>query len=128
MVNKIRCTINFDYCIRLVNVTKVQGHDDSLPYVADFEVAVRDEDFKKIGRLYNDGWGGCTQFLDFDDEGKHILSEIETHLNTITWGAGDMTLPLTLELLCDIMAEEKLHCNLSIYSIPYFLSVMSNIQ
>lgn len=128
MTNKIRCTINFDYCIRLVNVTKVQGHDDSLPYVADFEVAVKDEDFKKIGRLYNDGWGGCTQFLDFDDEGKHILSEIETHLNTITWGAGSMTLPLTLELLCDIMAEEKLHCNLSIYSIPYFLSVMSNIQ
>lgn len=125
MKNKIRCTINFDYCIRLVNVTKVQGHDDSLPYVADFEVAVRDEDFKKIGRLYNDGWGGYTQFLDFDDEGKHILSEIETYLNSITWEIDGMALPLTLELLCDMMAEEKLLCNRSIYSISYFLS---NIQ
>ncbi len=60
----IVCKLTPSIWVALANVRENMGHDDSLPYQADIFVYDKDNcpendiAFKKIGSIWNDGWGG----------------------------------------------------------------------
>ena len=54
--NFIGVTFN-NYKVVVNNAKKVSGHDDTLPFNADFEV-YKDGNLFFDGKAWNDGWGG----------------------------------------------------------------------
>ena len=60
----IICKLSEKIWIGLGNTRENYGHDDSLPYQADIYIHDADNcpegdtSFKRVGTIYNDGWGG----------------------------------------------------------------------
>lgn len=63
----ILCQLTPTFFVALARLRENQGHDDSLPYQAEVYVGEKTSPketeirFKKIGCVYNDGWGGQSQ-------------------------------------------------------------------
>ena len=61
------CVLSDKIWLGLSNIRENYGHDDSLPYQADMFIMDKDNNpdgstaFKKIGIVWNDGWGGDSQ-------------------------------------------------------------------
>jgi hypothetical protein len=50
-----------NFTIVVTNAREVYGHDDSLPYNADFTLLENNKEVAK-GRAFNDGWGGPSNY------------------------------------------------------------------
>jgi len=97
----------------LSDIRENYGHDDSLPYQAD--VFVMDSDnqpegshaFKRIGSIWNDGWGGDSNFtplaqtIYFKDIIQKVREECAKH--QMYWD-GKPFAEFTLEDVCDTLA------------------------
>lgn len=73
------------YTLFIINAREVMGHDDSLPYNANFELRNNDNNKVISGRVWNDGWGGCSN-VELDNpkqqEGIDELNDyIKEHLH-----------------------------------------------
>jgi hypothetical protein len=122
-MSKITCKINDDLVIALVNVQKVYGHDDSLPFQADIYVKSEKlgfHEFACVGHAFNDGWGGDTVI-----ESAHylnILNTIDSMLkNTyqIHIKKPEISWAVRLDYLVSIMAES------SIYRRKTYMDIMN---
>jgi hypothetical protein len=111
-MGKITCKINEDLTIALVNVQKTYGHDDSLPFQADIHVKSEKlglPELTRIGRAFNDGWGGDTVI-----ESAHyrpLLNEIEKYLTQnyqIHIKKPEISWAVRLDYLISIMAERSI--------------------
>lgn len=49
------------YTLIIRNPREVMGHDDSLPYNAEFAIFYNDKEVAH-GEIWNDGWGGDSQY------------------------------------------------------------------
>lgn len=115
--DSITCVINNDLKITLKNVTETYGHDDSLPFRADIYVQSNELGFPeptKIGRAWNDGWGGDSviesdshlgiiRYLD-----GYLISHYQIHIKKpeISWA-------VHLDYLVSIMAELNIYRKLT---------------
>lgn len=69
------------FTIIVKDAKEVYGHDDSLPYNADFIVKKHDKEVFR-GIAYNDGWGGLSNYeiTEGDKEKAHeIINEINEY-------------------------------------------------
>ena len=112
-MSKITCKINDDLTIALVNVQKVYGHDDSLPFQADIHVKSKELGFPeltRIGYAYNDGWGGGTVIE--SAHYRNILNTIDGMLINnyqINIKKYNMSWAVRLDYLVSIMAEQSIY-------------------
>ena len=82
--NFIGVTFN-NYKVVVNNAKKVSGHDDTLPFNADFEV-YKDGNLFFDGKAWNDGWGGPS-CLNYDKKNnKQKEEELDNVCQSIfTW-------------------------------------------
>lgn len=111
---QILCFFNNDLAIGLSGVRENMGHDDSLPYQAEVFIYDRENNpdgsmaFQKLGEIWNDGWGGESNFTltdtrnRFKDYLKKVTELCELHY--MYW-KGSIIGSYKLTDLCDIMAE-----------------------
>lgn len=96
--------------IGLTNCRENMGHDDSLPYQAEICVALKPDcsDFRKIGTVVNDGWGGMSEIrIDRTDENKKLLDEISEACkeHEMYFDGKKSSLKFNLPTTLDCMAE-----------------------
>ena len=63
---QMKCILGGNTVLGLAGIRENIGHDDSLPYQAEIYLTEKGmhaspEDYRKIGTVYNDGWGGMSQ-------------------------------------------------------------------
>lgn len=123
---QIICRLSDTMHIGLAAVRENMGHDDSQPYQAEIHIADQEtfpspkKDkllFSKVGRVYNDGWGGMSQVsaeysndkektatnIALLNKAKELCRKHTIHYEGRTLG------PYSLDYLCDIMAENYLN-------------------
>ena len=93
-----------NYKVVVNNAKKVSGHDDTLPFNADFEV-YKDGNLFFDGKAWNDGWGGPS-CLNYDKKNnKQKEEELDNVCQSIfTWEftAGERKFEMT-EKLVDVV-------------------------
>ena len=95
------------YEIGLTNFRRNAGHDDSLPYQANVYV-----NGKRVGEVFNDGWGGISTIVPLNDKGQETIAEVEKYLaeNKEKYPMGEPIGSVqlyydSLDFVCDILAE-----------------------
>lgn len=111
---QILCMLNDFLYLGMSGIRENMGHDDSLPYQAEVFVYDRENNpdgsiaFQKIGEIWNDGWGGESNFTltDTRERTQEYLKKVtelcESH--QMYWD-GKPFGSYKLTDLCDIMAE-----------------------
>jgi len=111
---QILCVLSDKLTIGMTSIRENMGHDDSLPYQA--EVFILDKEnnpdgsmaFQKMGEIWNDGWGGDSNFTltDQRERFKDYLKEVTELCNQhkMYWD-GKPFGSYELTDLLDIMAE-----------------------
>jgi len=104
----ISCSISNTLSIKLMNVRKVYGHDDSLPYNADVYICDLEHDLPcltMVATAWNDGWGGpsCVSATlpKYNDYLKHLDEYLK---KTFVVKFGKYSWDLTLEQLVEYLA------------------------
>lgn len=59
------------------NPREVMGHDDSLPYNAEFAIFHNDKEVAR-GEIWNDGWGGISCYRTESQRNPHADFEVDT--------------------------------------------------
>ena len=59
------------------NPREVMGHDDSLPYNAEFAIFHNDKEVAR-GEIWNDGWGGMSCYRTESQRNPHADFEVDT--------------------------------------------------
>ena len=79
---EIYCMLTKTLWLGLANVRENYGHDDTLPYQADVFILDADAQpkFKKIGSIWNDGWGGDSVFEISDKENTEAYRKLADDL------------------------------------------------
>lgn len=106
------CVLSDTLWFGLSDIRENYGHDDSLPYQADMFIMDKENipegetAFKKIGIVWNDGWGGDSNIepalLKGSDE--YIRKAQELCKNHKEYYNGEPFADYDLESLCDYMA------------------------
>ena len=73
----ITCEVNPFLQIVLMNVRKVFGHDDSLPFNAEVYVRKDNGILTHVANAWNDGWGGETNIDPISKDVQPLLIEAE---------------------------------------------------
>ena len=102
--NEISLNIG-DYTLIVSKAHEVHGHDDSLPYNANFEV-FKNNKLYVSGRAWNDGWGGTSVVEPNNVEDNDKLIEFDNLCKkTIVFKWHDREIPLGIDDTIDILAE-----------------------
>lgn len=66
-----------NYLLIVRNPREVMGHDDSLPYNAEFAIFLNDKEVAR-GDIWNDGWGGMSCYRTESQRNPRADFEVDT--------------------------------------------------
>ena len=135
----IICELTPTLFVALARLRENQGHDDSLPYQADIYIGEKaspkedDIHFKKIGYVYNDGWGGQSEIRAEHQDGQldinrgyfeKIGKECSKH---DAYYKGKPFMKYNKRYLFDLMAEGYLYSNMKRKTLGYWFDDHPNV-
>jgi hypothetical protein len=116
------------FTIIVINAREVYGHDDSLPYNADFTLLENGKEVAK-GRAFNDGWGGTSnyQFGRHTQEQQDAWNRASEYCKeNIKYKWNDLEIKLDLIDVIDHLVEIAIYSNNNgIYTERAFLNYLN---
>lgn len=104
----ITCEVNPFLQIVLMNVRKVFGHDDSLPFNAEVYVRKDNGILTHVANAWNDGWGGETNIDPISKDVQPLLIEAECEVEKHIVPLGQYSFKARLSLVVELMASALL--------------------
>ena len=105
----VTCEVNPNLSITLMNVRKVMGHDDSLPFNAEVYVRKDNGILTHIANAWNDGWGGDSNIDAINKETKPVIDELEAIVGTFVVDLGKRSFNASLSLVIELMATAAIY-------------------
>lgn len=100
-MKSIKCKINDKYDLILKDVIETDGHNDSLPFVADIWFRVGDV-MKLVGICRNDGWGAFADYMispEYKEDFDIVRSVVESKVYKYGQYAWNYDIPFLLDSL-----------------------------
>ena len=91
-----------------MNVRKVFGHDDSLPFNAEVYVRKDNGILTHVANAWNDGWGGETNIDPISKDVQPLLIEAECEVEKHIVPLGQYSFKARLSLVVELMASALL--------------------
>ena len=104
----ITCEVNPFLQLVLMNVRKVFGHDDSLPFNAEVYVRRNNGILTHVANAWNDGWGGETNIDPISKDVQPLLIEAECEVEKYIVPLGQYSFKADLPLVTSMMASALL--------------------